>query len=459
MYEIREDLVMKNKIMLFGAGVVGKEAYENLSKKHCLVGFIDNNSALVGKKIFGLPIILPQELSKYFLPDISIIITSIHYIAIAKQLESMGISDFLVYLDGVLYKKHKKGNEIKRCKRCIMDDSSDDTILFDNVGYCNYCNSAINNKGKLYFPNKMGEKKLKDLLKKVKQAGNNKKYDCVMGLSGGLDSSYLAYLGYKWRLKVLVIHLDDGFDTEISKSNIKKIIDATGFDYEVIKPDKEQYNDLILSYMKAGVPNIAVPQDNIVLAYIYKKMEEYNILYFFSGGNYALECILQKGNTYSNLDVDNIRNIYKKFGTKSIDKIELISSEQVKRAKEQQGIEEFRPLNYVEYNRKRAFQELKNFCGFEYYGGKHLENTLTAFIQLYWFTKRFGVDKRTSHLSSLIVSNQLTREEALKEASEALCDQKEMDKYISIIKDNLKISDDEFIRIMSAPIHQHEEYR
>lgn len=459
MYEIREDSVMKNKIMLFGAGVVGKEAYENLGKDHCVVSFIDNNSALAGKKVFDVPIILPQELSNYFSSDTSIIITSIHYKAIAKQLENMGISDFLVYLDGVLYQRHKKGNEIKRCKRCIMDDSSDDTILFDNLGYCNYCNSVINNREKLYFPNEIGEKKLNDLLKKVKQAGKNKKYDCVMGLSGGLDSSYLTYFGYKWGLKVLVIHLDDGFDTEISKSNIKKIIDKTRFDYEVIKPDKEQYNDLILSYMKAGVPNVAVPQDNIVLAYIYKKMEEYDIPYFFSGGNYALECILQKGNTHSNLDVDNIRNIYKKFGTKSIDKIEFISSEQVKKVKEQQGIEEFRPLNYIDYNRKRAFQELKDFCGFEYYGGKHLENTLTAFIQLYWFTKKFGVDKRTSHLSSLIVSNQMTREEALKEVSEALYKQEEMDKCISIIKDNLKISDDEFARIISAPIHQHEEYK
>lgn len=131
----------------------------------------------------------------------------------------------------------------------------------------------------------------------------------------------------------------------------------------------------------------------------------------------------------------------------------------MKRVKEQQGIEEFRPLNYVDYNKERAFQELKDFCGFEYYGGKHLENILTAFIQLYWFTKKFGVDKRTSHLSSLIVSNQMTREDALKEVSEPLYKQEEMDKCISIIKDNLKISDDEFSRIMAASTHQHEEYK
>lgn len=450
---------MKNKIILFGAGVVGKEAYEKLSREYCVICFVDNNSTLAGKKVYDVPIISPQELSIYFSSETKIIITSIHYKAIGKQLENMGINDFLVFQDGVLYQRHIKESKVKRCRRCIMDDSSDDAILFDDLGYCNYCNSAINNKEKLYFPNEIGLKKLNDLLKKVKQTGKNKKYDCVMGLSGGLDSSYLTYLGHKWGLKVLVIHLDDGFDTEISKSNIKKIIDTTKFDYEVIKPDKEQYNDLILSYMKAGVPNVAVPQDNIVLAYIYKKMEEYDIPYFFSGGNYALECILQKGNTHSNLDVTNIKNIYKRFGTKSINKIEFISSEQVKRVKEQQGIEEFRPLNYVDYNKERAFQELKDFCGFEYYGGKHLENILTTFIQLYWFTKKFGVDKRTSHLSSLIVSNQMTREDALKEVSEPLYKQEEMDKCISIIKDNLKISDDEFSRIMAASTHQHEEYK
>lgn len=279
-----------------------------------------------------------------------------------------------------------------------------------------------------------------------------------MGVSGGLDSSYLAYLGYKWGLRVLAVHIDDGFDTEISKDNIKKLISVTGFDYEVIKPDATQFNDLTLAYMKAGVPNIAVPQDNVLFAFLYKKMKEYGIKYFLSGGNFALECILQKGNTHYAYDIKNIIDIHNKFGKESIDKLELLSGKQMKDDQKNLGIESPRPLNYIDYNRERAFRELKEFCDFEYYGRKHLENILTAFTQLYWFPKKFGVDKRTSHLSSMIVSGQMTREEALREMEKPVYDEKIMKSYIAVIKKNLKITDEEFDEIMSAPGHQHDEY-
>lgn len=345
-----------------------------------------------------------------------------------------------------------------RCTRCIMDDSSDSYIRFDENGYCNYCTRAIQNIGKIYFPNEEGQKKLAELLSEVKKFGQNKKYDCIMGISGGLDSSYLAYLGAKWGLKVLAVHIDDGYDTEISKLNISRLISATGFDYEVIKPDPIQYNDLTLSYMKAGVPNIAVPQDNILFAFIYKKMREYHMQYFLSGGNFALECILQRGNIHTAYDMDNLIDIHNKFGKEPLDKLEFLSTSQRNVNSRLLGLKSPRPLDYIDYNRDRAFRELKDYCGFEYYGRKHLENILTAFAQLYWFPKKFGVDKRTSHLSSMIVSGQMTREEALRQLSEPLYDEKQMEDYISIIKRNMKISDKEFEAIMSAPTHQHEDY-
>lgn len=339
-----------------------------------------------------------------------------------------------------------------------MDDSSDRYIHFDENGYCNYCTEAIQKIGKVYFPSMEGQKKLADLLKEVKEYGKGKKYDCIMGLSGGLDSSYLAYLGFKWGLKILAVHIDDGYDTEISKSNLSKLIAATGFDYEVIKPDPVQYNDLMLAYMKAGVPNIAVPQDNILFAFLYKKMQENHIKYFLSGGNFALECILQRGNTHNAFDMDNLIDIHNKFGREPIDKLELLSRRQQYENYRLLGLESPRPLDYIDYNRDRAFKELKDFCGFEYYGRKHLENILTAFAQLYWFPKKFGVDKRTSHLSSMIISGQMTREEALEQLSEPLYNEDQMQTYISMIKKNMKISDEEFEEIMSALAHQHEDY-
>ena len=347
----------------------------------------------------------------------------------------------------------------QRCTRCVMDNSSDTTIRFNEAGECNYCTTALSQIGEVYFPNETGKQKLEALIEKVKKDGAGKKYDCIMGLSGGLDSSYLAYLGHKWGLRVLAVHIDDGYDTEISKSNLQKLINATGYDYEIIAPDAEQFNALTLAYMRAGVPNIAIPQDNILFAFIYKKMKQYGIKYFFTGGNFALESILQRGTPYNAWDVTNIRDIHKRFGTMPIDKLEFISNIRLEYDKRMLGIKTPRALNYIDYNRDRAFAELKEFCDFEYYGRKHLENILTAFIQLYWFPKKFGVDKRTSHLSSMIISGQLTRDEALKLLEEPLYDKDQMDEYIRMICNNLRISDDDLKQIMEAPTHAHSDYK
>lgn len=352
-------------------------------------------------------------------------------------------------------------NEIQRCTRCIMDNSSDDTIVFDENGQCNYCTEALKEFGTTYMPGPEwgGVEKLDSMLDILKREGKGKKYDCLMGLSGGLDSSYLAYLGYKWGLRILAVHIDDGFDTEISKANIQKLCNAAHIELKTIKPDAKQYNDLTLAYMKAGVPNLAIPQDNVLFAFLYDVVRDSGVKYFLSGGNYALECILQQGNTWSAMDLVNLKDIHRRFGTEKINKLRFISSYRKYWYLKTGKAIQLRPLNFIDYNRDRAFAELKDFCGFEYYGRKHLENELTAFIQLYWLPKKFGVDKRTSHLSSMIASRQMTREDALKELSEPMYDETLMAGYISHIKEQLGISDEEFNKLMAAPPHQHTDYK
>lgn len=346
------------------------------------------------------------------------------------------------------------------CNRCVMSNESDLTITFDEQGICNYCTSALKEiNTTTYFPGDAGKEKLNMMLRRIKADGKGKKYDCIMGISGGLDSSYLAYLGYMWGLRVLAVHVDDGFDTEISKSNIRKLMEKCGFEYKVIAPNSIQYNALTKAYMKAGVPNLAIPQDNILFAFLYDEVRKNKIKYFLSGGNFALECILQQGNTYNAMDVINIKDIHKKFGREPIDKLKFISSYRKYYDMKVTHLSTLRPLNYIDYNRDRAFKELHDFCGFEYYGRKHLENILTAFVQLYWLPKKFGVDKRTSHLSSMIVSGQMTRDEALKELEEPMYDEAIMLEYINIIKEKLEISDEEFQLLMDAPTHQHKDYR
>lgn len=347
------------------------------------------------------------------------------------------------------------------CNRCIMNDLSDQTIRFDEQGRCNYCTealAAINTT--TYFPNEEGAARLEKLLAQIKSDGRGKPYDCIMGISGGLDSSYLAYLGAKkWGLRILAAHVDDGFDTEISKNNIRKLIEATGIDMRIIRPDPVQFNALTKAFMLAGVPNLAVPQDSTLFAFLYDFARKNRIKYFLSGGNFALECILQRGNTYLYTDVVNIKDIHKRFGTEPIDKLKFISHYRMHLDKRLLGLQSVLPLNLIDYNRDRAFRELYEFCGFEYYGRKHLENSLTAFIQTYWFYKKFGVDKRTSHLSSMIASGQMTRERALEEMKEPIYDEAAMQATIAMIKEKLRLSDEEFDRIMAAPSKQHEDYR
>lgn len=345
---------------------------------------------------------------------------------------------------------------IRWCKRCVMNDASDKEIRFDENGYCNYCTRALKAMPEVYFPNEIGKRKIEAMLEQIKHDGKDKPYDCVIGLSGGLDSSYLVYLCSTWGLRILAVHIDDGFDTEISKQNIQKLCSAAHIELRTVTPDAEQFNALTLAYMKAGVANLDIPQDNVLLGFLFDIFKQEKVGYLLSGNNFSTESILQNGVIFDCKDLTNLRAIHSRFGMKKIDKLKFISQLQWQKVIKTVG--KFTPLDYVEYNRDKALKELNAFCGFEYYGRKHLENILTAFIQCYWFPKKFGVDKRTSHLSSMIISGQITREQAMEELREPLYDEKQMNSYIALIKEKLGITDREFEQIMTAETHQHTDY-
>ena len=350
--------------------------------------------------------------------------------------------------------------EIRRCTRCVMDNRSDNTISFDANGVCNYCKHALEKSKLEYFPNDEGARKIEQMIRQLKKAGKGKEYDCLMGISGGLDSAYLAYLGaVKWGLRICAIHVDDGFDTELAKQNVKSLCEKCKIDLKVIKPDAEQFNDLTRAYFLAEVPNTAIPQDNILFACLYDYARKYKIYHFLTGGNYALECILQRGNTYGAYDMVNLHDIHKKFGRKPIDKLPFISQWQRVWDVNVHHIKTIAPLDYIDYNKERAIQELHDFCGFTYYEAKHLENTLTKVIQLYWFYHKFNVDKRTSHLSSLIVSGQMTREQALEELAKPVYDTEKMNRDLDEVLPKLGFTRQEFDELISRPGKQHTEYK
>lgn len=351
-------------------------------------------------------------------------------------------------------------NEIKQCKRCIMDDVSDPNIYFDNNGYCNYCNHALLKLNEFYLNHKIDKEiELNKIINTLKVNGLNKSYDCLMGLSGGLDSSYLAYLGaVKWGLRICAVHIDDGFDSDLAVSNINNLCKRCNIDLINVKPDAEQYISLTKAFIKAEVPNLAIPQDNILFATLYQYAKNYKIKYFLSGSNIATESIIQKGNTHSNLDKYHIKKINKKFGTCSINKLHLFSEYKSRMYGIFLGIKTMAPLDYIDYNKGKAILELKQECSYEYYEAKHLENLLTKVIQLRWFVEKFNVDKRKSHLSSLIVSGQITREEALGLLNKPLYDIEKMEKDIEFVLNRLNIERVVFEELLRRKGKQHTDY-
>lgn len=347
----------------------------------------------------------------------------------------------------------------KVCKRCVMDNASDTSIEFDENGYCNYCTEALDSLPKRYFPNDEGKIKFEQLFKKIKEDGNGKQYDCLMGISGGLDSSYLAYIGHKQGLRILAVHIDDGLDTDITKNNIRNLTKKCNIDIIFEKPDATQFYGLTAAFLRAGVPNIAIPQDNLIFAYLYKYAKKYRIKYFLAGGNFSMESILQRGNSHSAFDKKHIIDINNKFGMTPIDKLQITSSFE-RKIKDQilYRIKELKPLDYIDYNKVRAIEELEKFCDFSYYGGKHYESILTIFMQKYYLPQKFGVDKRRSHLSSLIVSGQISREEALNEIDKPLYTD-DVRSYIIKLLENLNMTQEELERLMNEEPISHSSYR
>lgn len=315
----------------------------------------------------------------------------------------------------------------QQCKRCVMDNKSDTSIKFDENGYCNYCNDIIRRMPKEYFPNNEGKDILEKKIKEIKSRCKEDKYDCLVGVSGGIDSSYILYKGYQYGLRMLAVHIDDGLDNPIAVSNIQKLIKATGADLVSIEPDRKEYSDILYSLFKASVPNLAIAQDNLIIKALQDYADQNYIKYMLDGNNFAHESILERGESVNAADKKHILAIQKKFGTVEIKKTEFISlTDRYIGRHSGDKVEHVRPLNYMNYNVSNAISELNDFCGFEYYGGKHYESILTRFMQCYYLPEKFGIDKRKSHYSSLIMSGQMTRDEVLEELKKPLYPEKEL---------------------------------
>ena len=314
------------------------------------------------------------------------------------------------------------------CNRCIMDNATDKSISFNADGHCNYCSDVLKRMPTEYFPNETGKKILDGMIAEMKESCADQPYDCLVGVSGGIDSSYILYLGHQYGLRMLAVHVDDGLDNPVAVSNIQKLIQKCEATLITICPDRNEYADVIKSLFRASVPNLAIAQDNLIIQSLQKYGEKHGLRYSLDGNNMAHESILERGVGGVNAcDGTYIVGLQKRFGSVKLQNLEFTSlTDRYLKRRYLSAMKHIRPLNYIPYELNDAIQTLQDFCGFEYYGGKHYESILTRFLQCYYLPQKFGMDKRKSHYSSLIVSGQMTREEAMEKLQQPLYPSEEM---------------------------------
>lgn len=335
----------------------------------------------------------------------------------------------------------------KICTNCVMDTSSPD-ISFDKNGVCNYCFSYLN-KIRNNFNIRVKNLELEKIIKKIKSHSlkKKKKYDCLIGISGGLDSSYLVYyVVEKLGLKPLLFHVDAGWNSSISANNIEKLVDKLNLDLITKVINWNDMRDLHLAYFKSGVPSLDTIQDHAFFGAMYKYVEENNFKFILTGANFATEFIRAPLDwAYHASDTKQIKDIHNKFGERQIKFFpyyDIFRSRIYLRILK--GVKMYHPLNYINYDKKNSIKTLKEKFGWQEYVQKHHESRFTAFFENYWSLKRFGHDRRKLSYSAMILSGQMKREEALNKIKEEPISNLELKKEISFVCNKLDISKSEF---------------
>ena len=356
--------------------------------------------------------------------------------------------------------KYLKPKGYQLCTKTIMD-TSDPDILFDENGVCNYVHNynawvQANNPG-----SEKSEADLKKLIDSIKEEGKGKEYDCIMGLSGGVDSSYLAYLAVKkWGLRPLIVHVDAGWNSELAVNNIENIVNALNIDLHTLVVDWEVIKNLQRAFFQASVPNCDIPQDHAFVSGMYNEARKYKIRHILNGGNMSTESILPAAWGHSYSDLTHIKDIHKHYGKGNLKKFpkhtfydKLIVNPHIRKYRVH------RPLDFMNYNKQEAKKVLINELNWRDYGGKHYESVFTKFFQAHYLPEKFGFDKRKAHISSLIVSGQMTREEGLKEIAEPLYNADELQKDTRFITKKLGFSTQEWSDIMKSAPLKHSDYK
>lgn len=340
--------------------------------------------------------------------------------------------------------------EYRVCARCVMDNT-DPGITFDEHGICSACARYVEVRDHSGYRPGVSEKELEHTVTVMKEKSKGLPYDCVLGISGGVDSAYMAYLANKLGLRVLAVHVDSGWNSEVAVRNIERMCEKLNMQLHTYVMDWPTMKELTRAYMLSGVANLDVPQDQLFCAAVFDMAKKYRVKYILNGSNIATEGATAPFSLqHSYRDTWHLKSIYKKHGRgKSLKKYPRLS---LRRAYfGLPGVTKIDLLNYVPYSKKEAIETLSREFGWEYYGGKHFESRFTKYFQSVYLPKKYGYDKRRNHLSNLVMNGEITREEALEELAQPPYPAEQQREDEAYILKKLEIDPETWQKILNAP--------
>ena len=351
--------------------------------------------------------------------------------------------------------------EYQICTNCAMD-TSDSKIIFDERGWCDYCCNFHANIQPNWHPDEQGEAEIMPLIEKIKREGKDKEHDCLIGISGGMDSSYVTYVAKeKFGLRPLMFHCDTGWNSDLGVSNIQRIIDGMNLDLVTEVVNWEEMKDLQRAFFKSQVPFVDTPQDLALFSAIYNFAAKNDFKYVITGGNNSTECVRESLEwTYFSTDMRHVKDIHKQFGEHKLDTFPVCDLFKYKTYYRWiKGIQVIKLLDSTSFIKKEAIKELNEKFGWQPYPQKHYESRFTRFFESYWTPKKFGFDKRRAYFSSEILTGQMTRDEALERLSKPELDEETMAKEFEYIAKKLGWSVEEFEAIFNGKNKTYQDYK
>jgi len=351
--------------------------------------------------------------------------------------------------------------EYQICSNCVMD-TSDSKISFDEKGVCDHCNDFYKTVKPNWHTDEKGRRQLGKMIDEIKKSGKGKSFDCILGMSGGVDSSYLLHLAVReFGLRPLVFHVDGGWNSELAVHNIQVIVDKLGIDLYTEVINWEEMKDFQLAFFKSGVPHIDIPQDHAFVATLYNFADKYKIKHIMNGGNISTECVRNPLEFfYYGTDMPQLKHIYGLYGN---NKLKTYPISPILRHKVYlryiKRIKVVKPLNNIPYIKKDAIKLLSDEYGWREYPQKHFESRFTKFFEGYWLPERFGFDARRVQFSSLILTEQMKREDAIQKLQLPAYNPATIDDEFNYIATKLEITPEELRHYLTMPKKFYWDYR